>query len=119
MRAVPCEAPSVCPGPNCSNSTTSTPRRASAHAVAEPITPPPTTTTSVNRGVPGPSGPVGGGRSYVTEESFVRSEREGCPAAVAGTAAGRRVQDLGSPGGLVSDLSTASLVRPQRSSTFL
>src|SRR4051812_4739929 len=51
MRARPWEAPKLCPGPKRSSRTTPTPRRASAQAVAEPITPPPTTTTSVSRGV--------------------------------------------------------------------
>src|SRR4051812_12442957 len=51
MRARPCEAPLSWPGPNCSSSTTPTPRRASDHAAAEPMTPPPTTRPSVSRGV--------------------------------------------------------------------
>src|SRR3954447_15719300 len=46
MRVPPWLDPRVCPGSNCSRSTTSTPRRASHHAVAEPMAPAPTTITS-------------------------------------------------------------------------
>src|SRR4051812_19436054 len=45
MREPPWLLPRTCPGPNRSYSVTSTPRRASCHAVAPPITPPPTTAT--------------------------------------------------------------------------
>ena len=43
-----CEAPRVCPSSNCSSPTTSSPRRASCHAVADPIAPSPTTATSTS-----------------------------------------------------------------------
>src|SRR4051812_10531012 len=46
MREVSCDAPRLCPKPNCSSSTTSTPRRASCQAVALPSPPAPTTTVS-------------------------------------------------------------------------
>src|SRR5689334_6852093 len=46
MRVPPCELPRAWPASNCSSSTTSCPRRASHHAVADPIAPAPTTATS-------------------------------------------------------------------------
>src|SRR5437868_1503627 len=46
MRVPPLLEPSACPGANCSNRTTSEPRRASHHAVDDPIAPAPITATS-------------------------------------------------------------------------
>src|SRR5687767_6552472 len=47
MREPPWLLPRTCPGPCCSWSTTSTPRDCSCHAVAPPMTPPPTTATRI------------------------------------------------------------------------
>src|SRR5262249_38425014 len=60
MRPAPCDDPRTWPTRNCSSSTVSTPRSPSDRAVAEPITPAPTTTTlvrSTNQMLPG--GPRG------------------------------------------------------------
>src|SRR5689334_16021776 len=46
MREPPWLDPRRCPASNCSSSTTSRPRRASHHAVAEPMAPAPITRTS-------------------------------------------------------------------------
>src|SRR6202453_1048926 len=45
IRALPCELPFTWPGSNASSRTTCFPRRLSAHAAADPASPPPTTTT--------------------------------------------------------------------------
>src|SRR2546429_91744 len=48
MRALPRELPARCPDSRASNSATGTPRRASTRAVAAPISPAPTTATSIS-----------------------------------------------------------------------
>src|SRR5947207_2070523 len=45
--SAPCELACACPRANCSTTVTDRPRAARRHAAAEPITPDPTTTTSV------------------------------------------------------------------------
>src|SRR3977135_2288576 len=58
MRDPPWLDPRVCPGWNCSSNTTSTPRRASHQAVADPMVPAPMTTTSAFDGQPSQVEPV-------------------------------------------------------------
>ena len=55
IREWSCEAPRTCPSSNCSNPTTSTPRRASQYAAAEPRPPSPITPTADEHGQPSSS----------------------------------------------------------------